>query len=149
MILQFICFVNMLLTLQYTYVILLSDKLNRYPIGAITMTTIDTTEIRYNRETRDYDVLDAGRYITSAASYSQAEAKRMEYLSAEHAHAATTRETMMELADRVNALRAEMKTARGNARKWLIAQEQDLLPELHTAQRAYLAEQRASKQVMI
>lgn len=42
---------------------------------------IDTTEIRYNRESRDYDVLDEGRYITSAATYSQAEAKRMEYLS--------------------------------------------------------------------
>lgn len=44
-------------------------------------TTIDTTEIRYSRETRDYDVLDNGRYITSASTYSQAEAKRMEYLS--------------------------------------------------------------------
>lgn len=45
------------------------------------MTIIDTTEIVYNRESHDYDVLDEGRYITSAATYSQAEAKRMEYLS--------------------------------------------------------------------
>ncbi len=45
------------------------------------MTTIDTTEIRYNRDTKDYDVLDNGRYITSAATYGQAEAKRMEYLT--------------------------------------------------------------------
>lgn len=45
------------------------------------MTIIDTTEIVYNRDTRDYDVLDNGRYITSAATYSQAEAKRMEYLA--------------------------------------------------------------------
>jgi|GEM_PF-5094497 len=59
----------------------------------------------------------------------------------------TKRDTMMELAGKVNALRAEMKTARGNARKALIAQEQDLLPELHAAQRAYLAEQRAAKAV--
>jgi hypothetical protein len=44
-------------------------------------TAIDTTEIRYNRESRDYDVLDEGRYITSASTYSQAEAKRMEYLA--------------------------------------------------------------------
>jgi hypothetical protein len=45
------------------------------------MTRIDTTEIKYNRDTRDYDVLDDGRYITSATTYSQAEAKRMEYLA--------------------------------------------------------------------
>ena len=44
---------------------------------------IDTTEIVYNRKSRDYDVLDEGRYITSAATYSQAEVKRMEYLAAQ------------------------------------------------------------------
>lgn len=47
------------------------------------MTIIDATEIKYNRDTHDYDVLDEGRYITSAATYSQAEAKRMEYLAAQ------------------------------------------------------------------
>lgn len=44
------------------------------------MTLIDTTEIRFNRENREFDIFDEGRYITSAATYPQAEAKRMEYL---------------------------------------------------------------------
>lgn len=76
------------------------------------MTIIDTTEIRYNRETKDFDVLDDGRYITSAATYSQAEAKRMEYLSVSDARDTwlTERETKATEEARLLKLRTAANT---------------------------------------
>ena len=44
-------------------------------------TTIDTTEIKYDRATRDYAVLDAGRVVAYGRNYSDAEAKRTAYLA--------------------------------------------------------------------
>ena len=53
------------------------------------------------------------------------------------------REQMMELAGQVNELRANIKAARGNKRATLELTLATLLPELHAAQRAYLAERRS------
>jgi hypothetical protein len=59
----------------------------------------------------------------------------------------TTRETMMALATQVNELRAAIKAARGTKRQTLTLTLATIEPQFRIAQRAYLAEQRASKQV--
>lgn len=52
-------------------------------------TAIDTTEITYNHETGDYDVLECGECIGNAKTYQQAEQKRTAYLASRKSSMAT------------------------------------------------------------
>lgn len=46
-----------------------------------TTSAVDTTEIVYDRVTRDYAIYDAGRIVGYGRSYHDAEQKRTEYLA--------------------------------------------------------------------
>lgn len=48
------------------------------------MTTIDTTEIRYDRITKDFAILVDGRVIGYAPNYRAAEQVRTAYLAEQH-----------------------------------------------------------------
>ncbi len=45
------------------------------------LTTLDQTEIKYDRQTRDYAILVNGRIIGYGRNYSEAEQKRTAYLA--------------------------------------------------------------------
>lgn len=49
------------------------------------MTTLNDTEIKYQRDTKDYDVIVAGEYIGSAKTYREAEQLRTAAI-ADHLH---------------------------------------------------------------
>ena len=48
------------------------------------MTTIDTTEIKFDRVTKDFAIIIEGRVIGYGRNYSEAEIKRTAYLAAAH-----------------------------------------------------------------
>jgi hypothetical protein len=45
------------------------------------MTTLLDSEIKYSRDTKDYDILICGQYVGSASTYSQAETIRTHALA--------------------------------------------------------------------